>query len=261
MESKTGAKIPIEVTNSFNNFLLEMDSNGLFLTLISISEKYLRENIDDARLILLNLLKNNLEEDHLKKLNISYERLNDDFFSFASYEGYFCQMAFARSIDNVITYFKDVLSEILVKRPEILKSSKETERLDFIFSYSNYDDLKKAIIDKKISDLFYGGINDIEKYFDDRLGIKLFEDDEDKYFFSMFVEQRNLIVHNRGRITKEFLKKFKDFEALPGEYFLIRFNDLLELNTGLNNFLAYLDSNLASKYNLDLINRLDHGVK
>ena len=57
-------------------------------------------------------------------------------------------MCYARTIDNTITYFKDILGEVILTTPNILKS-KETERLDYILNFNNFDELKIALSEKK----------------------------------------------------------------------------------------------------------------
>jgi hypothetical protein len=161
-------------------------------------------------------------------------------------------MCYARSIDNVLTFFKDILGEVIITTPNILKS-KETERLDLILSYDTIDELRIALAEKKIETLFDAGIDKIEAFFLDRLGITLFKTDSDKDEFNQAVKNRNLIVHNRGRINKEYLKEFPN-SGLDLNFILnFTYEDISRINLILSNFVANLDHEIASKFNLHLI--------
>ena len=148
-------------------------------------------------------------------------------------------------------YFKDVLSEVVVKEPRVLKSSKEKESYDFMLSFGTIEELKKALSDKKIKELFYGSIEDIKKYFLDRLGIKLFDNDTDEKDFSMVIKQRNLIVHNRGIITQELADEFPVFKELVGQQLLFKYDQLSIINGLINNLIIEVDIKLRKKFNLE----------
>ncbi|WP_330746980.1 hypothetical protein [Chryseobacterium sp. CP-77] len=120
-------------------------------------------------------------------------------------------MMYIKIVDNFQNYFKEILSEIVKIRPEILKS-KETEKLDFILSFNSREEMINAISEKKINSLFYLGINDLKKYFSKKLNVEIFKDRE--YEINLIVKQRNLAVHNRSVINKEFITEFPNEKDL-----------------------------------------------
>lgn len=112
------------------------------------------------------------------ELEVPYElnsELEKEFLQINHYENTLSTMMYVRTIDNFINYFKEILSEIVIKNPNILKS-KDTERLDFILSFKTFEELVNAITEKKVEALFYQGIKDIQQYFRDRLGIEIFKE-------------------------------------------------------------------------------------
>ncbi|MGN6647326.1 MAG: hypothetical protein ACTHJT_12445 [Cytophaga sp.] len=251
--NKFGAAFPDRFTKSLWEFYGELQTNELFLVYMLKSQDFVDEKQEKAVLEFKELWKD--ESNELSKKMVHYfdthPEVLETVFDIRQYEHYYGQMAFARVIDNVITYFKDILAEVIIKRPQILKS-KESERLDFILDFDTIEDLRNALVEKKVSELFYKGIDDIEKYFIDRLGISLFNDKEDKIEFNRLIKQRNLIVHNRGRITKEFIKEFPHLENLnEGYYFSFTFEDISEANIELGNFICHLDEEIALKFGLD----------
>jgi hypothetical protein len=219
---------------------------------IKLAEIYITINIEDARKRLIDLYSepgNELAEalvDYLK--NADLKKLFDS----RTYEVYYGQMAFARTVDNFITYFRDLLAEVVNKRPDILKS-KDQEKLDFILKFDNMEELRNAIAEKKIEELFYKGILDIDKFFKDRLGIQLFKTEKDLNEANILIKKRNVIVHNRGRITKQFLKEFPNPTFNEGDYLIFSYEDLSQIYVVLNNFLVHIDTEVSSKFELELV--------
>lgn len=254
IKNKFGALISETVTVSLKAFLEELQTNELLVHFIFIAQEYVNENKEDAVDTLKEIYEDENNEASKKMTDFLKSKDSSILFDIRTYQHHFGQMAFSRAMDNAITYFKDILGEVIIKNPQILKSSKESERLDFILGFDKVKDLRRALADKKITELFYKGIDDIEKYFDERLGIQLFKDPNDKKEFGRFVKQRNLIVHNRGRITTDFLKEFPDFGASPGYYFTFTFEDISIVHLALNNFLCTLDEEISEKFKLDKIN-------
>lgn len=97
----------------------------------------------------LTELNNSLEVPFPNENSFENETLDIQF-----YEASLGSMMYIKSVDNFQNYFKEILSEIVLSRPEILKS-KETERLDYILSFNSRDEMIKAIAEKKINSLFY----------------------------------------------------------------------------------------------------------
>ncbi|MBK7873754.1 MAG: hypothetical protein IPJ74_25395 [Saprospiraceae bacterium] len=152
-------------------------------------------------------------------------------------------------IDNLTIYFKEILSEVVSAKPQILKSQ-ETERLDFILDYESIGDLINAISDKKIEELFYKGIEDIEKFFKNRLNIDIFKTKQVKENINRLIKQRNLTVHNRRKISKDFARQFPDLKNSVGQYLIFKFSYVSEINLVLLNVVASLDEEISEKFEL-----------
>ena len=249
--NKFGVIIPKHITTSYQNFGNEISNSDLFIYLIFTGSKYVLEDKEKVKADFIELVKdpgNEIAEKLVESVNSGKA---DEHLELKTYEQFYGQMAYARTIDNLLTYFKEILSEVIIKKPSILKS-KETERLDFILKYESIEELQIAIAEKKIESLFYAGIDKIESYFKDRLGIELFKSAGDKKEFDQAIKNRNLIVHNRGIISKEYLKEFPDCGMNEGVIMKFSYENISKINGILLNFVAYLDYELATKFNLDL---------
>ncbi len=255
--NKFGAIIPKYITKSYVNFANEIYQSELFIILIFIGGEYILENKEDVRKKIIEMYSDPGNEAAEKMVELIKLGQADNYLDVETYEQFYGQMCYARTIDNVLTYFKEILGEIIIKKPDILKS-KETERLDFILNYDSINELRIALSEKKIEQLFYAGIDKIESYFKDRLGVELFKSEETKTEFNQAIKNRNLIVHNRGIMSKGYLKEFPHCTLNEGDIIKFGYVDISRVNLILINFVAYLDNELATKFKLDLFeNNLD----
>lgn len=252
--NKFGAKVVYEATQSLWNFSYEIEQTEMFIVFILIGNRYISNNQQQAKKIVAELHKDSTNSASNHFANFIQTNDGDPFFDAAFYERHVCQMAYSRMIDNFTTYFKDILAEIVLLKPQILKS-KDHERLDFILSHETMEDLIQAISEKKIEELFYKGINDIDKFFEDRLGVKIFKDEKTKQEINLLIKQRNLIVHNRGKISKDLIREFPDMEFKIDHYLVFDYETISELNLELNNFIIDIDEELSAKFHLEKVKK------
>lgn len=246
--NKFGAIIPQHITMAYKNFGREIQFSEYFSMLFLLGIDKLKEHRNET----IEQIKTVFEGQDPNPISYLIESGKiDALFDSKTYEIFYGQMIFARTVDNIQTYLKEVLEEVVRKKPNILKS-KETERLDFILDFNNIDQLRKAITDKKIQQLFYAGIDKIELYFRERLGVEIFESTEEKHDFSQAIKSRNLIVHNRGLVTNEFLKETALEGLKIGEMIHMSYQNLSRLNVAVNNFAVRLDEKLIEKFQLDI---------
>ncbi len=249
--NKFGAIIPKYITKSYIKFASEIHQSELFIMLIFIGGDYITDNKKEVRETIIEFYSDPGNETAEKMVALIETGQVDNHLDLETYELFYGQMCYARTIDNVLTYFKEILSEVIVKTPNVLKS-KETERLDFILNYDTIEELRIALSEKKIEALFYAGIDKIETYFKERLGVELFKSEETKLEFNQAIKNRNLIVHNRGVISKEYLKEFPKCSLVEGDIIKFGYEDISRVNLILLNFSAYLDNELSEKFKLEL---------
>lgn len=217
------------------------------------------ENIE--RILLYFRVSNNLiNEDLLKsiaklksfndKLEVSYEldaKLEKEFLEINYYENTLSTMMYVKTIDNFESYFKEILSEIVITEPRVLKSS-EKEQLDFILSFSDYQTLIAAIAEKKVEALFYQGIDGIQKFFRDRIGVEIFKEQSEA--INLLVKQRNLAVHNRSKISKEFIRQFPNENFEEHMRLNFKFDYVQKLIPALYKIINDLDYEFSNKFKL-----------
>jgi len=240
-----GGKMPSKFTSSFGKFYRESTENFFLIYYVialdvnsddKVKENSLNELIEDMRQHTTEEIFNHVKEGLIKEVGLAL--FNSDM-----YERILCQMSFTRVVDNFLCYIKDVLSEIIKVYPDILKS-KDTEKLEDILQFDEMVDLREFIIEKKIKELFYKNIDDIKKFFLDRLNLDLFQDKAS--YIDTIVKQRNLIIHNRGIVSSEFNKHYPDYKIGIQIYFDYADIDKVILEVG--NIVTDIDIMIAQKY-------------
>ncbi len=249
--NKFGAIVPESVTKSFYSYSSEMHNLELLMVIfIIIAGELIKENRSIVKNTFIALYKD--EKNELSKRLIDWIQEDKNFDQLIDknyYKHFFGQMAYSRSVNNFITYLKDLLEEVAIKKPEVLKS-KDQETLEFILGFDDINELRRTIAKNKIGKLFYSGLLDIEKFFKDHLGIDLFGKEYDS--IDLIISIRNLIVHNRGRINSEFKKKFPARGEI-GDYYSFAYEDISKLNIELNNLTVEIDKKVSAKFGLELI--------
>ncbi|MEZ0607577.1 hypothetical protein ACAW74_03625 [Fibrella sp. WM1] len=173
--------------------------------------------------------------------------MEKEFLEINYYEMTLSTMMYVKTVDNFENYFKEILSEIVISEPRVLKS-KETEQIDFILSFTNYNSLINAIVEKKVEALFHQGIDGIQKFFRDRIGIEVFKEKADQ--INLLVKQRNLAVHNRSKISKDFLRQFPNENFTENMYLNFTFDYVGKAVPALYKIINELDYEFTKKFNL-----------
>lgn len=116
-------------------------------------------------------------------------------------------------VDAFLWYISNMTQRVLLKRPQMLKT-KEQIRIEEIVEFSSRSELVKFLVDRRVSRLAFGGLQEIETYLQDTLGIDLFSDNLQRDRVRFFVEVRNINAHNRGRANSLFLNRTAKFRML-----------------------------------------------
>lgn len=149
-------------------------------------------------------------------------------------------------------YFSSIINSAAVKRPELMSSS-QTIRVDDVLKFNRHKDLIAFIIDRKINELSYGGLSDMEKYFDDRLGVKMFEDDRQRGLLRLLVEARNINVHNGGIVNELFVARVglvEGFTFKKGKIFHVDMDSLASLSENAMRVAMQIDALVGAKFRL-----------
>jgi len=155
-------------------------------------------------------------------------------------------------VNSFQRYFSSIINSAALKRPEMMSSS-QTVRVDDVLRFTRHKDLVAFIIDRKINDLSYGGLAEMEKYFGDRLGVQMFNDVRQRELLRLFVEVRNINVHNGGVVNELFVSRVGEVEGFPYENkmnFHVDMPALIMLSENAMRVAVHIDTVVSSKFGL-----------
>lgn len=230
-----------KASQSFINSAVEFENIERILLYFKVSNNLINEDLLKS-ITKLKSFNEKLEAPYVLDANQEKEFLEVNY-----YETTLSTMMYVKAIDNFENYFKDILSEIVISEPRVLKS-KEAEPLDFILSFNDYQSLITAIADKKVEALFYQGIEGIQKFFKERIGIEIFK--EKSYEINLLIKQRNLAVHNRSKISKDFIRQFPNENFTENMYLSFKFDYVEKIIPALYKIINELDYAFSDKFNI-----------
>ncbi|TPL84066.1 hypothetical protein FJ950_17890 [Mesorhizobium sp. B2-3-14] len=155
--------------------------------------------------------------------------------------------------DSFLWYLSDVIQRAMRKRPELVKSG-QSIKIEEVFDFKSRREMINYLIDRKINALSYGGMNEIERFIAESLGIPMFNSDDERIKMKVLIESRNVLVHNRGIINSLFLKRIDKAtaEEFRGRSTVYMGLDQLLIYTGISAKTAVgLDEKIARKFRLE----------
>lgn len=156
------------------------------------------------------------------------------------------------TVAAVQRYFSHIIREVATRRPEVLKS-RETIRIDEVLSLNGRKEIEAYVIEKKLHELSYGGLRDMETFFTDRLGVSLFRSETERALFTLFTEIRNINLHNGGVVNDLLLSRVgavKGFELVRGQRCLVDLVKFVDLASNALGIAASVDEVIAMKFGI-----------
>ncbi|HEV2627416.1 MAG TPA: hypothetical protein VGV41_02060 [Pseudolabrys sp.] len=157
-------------------------------------------------------------------------------------------------VNNFHCYLSELLQEVMLKRPEILRSSERVTTED-VLQFARVRDIRSFLADRKVSELSYGGLRQTREFISDRLGVELFSAEEQERLLTIFVEIRNVHTHNRGVVNRLFLNRIHQarhpkFVFKIGQFHQVGFDEFVLLSNNCVDVSRHLDAVVAAKFKL-----------
>lgn len=187
---------------------------------------------DDARLVAAKALATAVADpDSTDLYNELLKNPTPIFDKMKTYSEVQSQNLILRTCNAFLLYYSEIIQLAILKKPEILKS-RQTIRWDELLGFTRFDELVRYLIDKKVNELSYAGLGQMEEFMLERLGIEGALTDHQRAMASIFVEIRNIYTHNRGIVNGIFLSRVKDhlgFDFKEGKYFHVDFEIFIRI--------------------------------
>ncbi|MCL1629339.1 hypothetical protein M3N55_11395 [Roseibaca sp. V10] len=156
------------------------------------------------------------------------------------------------TVDSFLWFVSAAIQSAMKAKPEIVKSG-ESVRVEDIFDFKNKKELIDYLIDRKINSLSYGGMSKVENFIKDSMGVDLFPVESDREALKIFLEVRNIQVHNRGFVNRIFLgrvKKHPKFSFIEGKRTHLNFDELIYLTDVCVRTAIDLDTKICEKFSI-----------
>jgi hypothetical protein len=159
------------------------------------------------------------------------------------------QIWLARAIDNYMVYMSELLAEILDQRPEVLRSSEKVP-VDEVLSYPSKEAFIKALAEKRVNNWNSDGVKKISEKFRENMSFELFNSHEQLSRVVEAVAIRNAIVHNRGVVDREFLRRVPGSVCAVGQQVPLTEMYVFGVMTMLEQSVADIDGRAIAKFGI-----------
>ena len=156
---------------------------------------------------------------------------------------------YCRQVDNYLTYISEVLRSLCLRRPEMMHSAEKVAVAD-VLAHKRMSDLVSWLVERKVNNLSYLGLQDLHEELGRRWGFGL-GSDEDVAGAVRIIEIRNLLVHSRGIVNPRFLSRVPDSGYSLGDPVCLSLKETTQAGSHLTGMVCETDQNLASKFGLD----------
>jgi len=156
--------------------------------------------------------------------------------------------------NNFNCYLSEILQEVMLKKHAVLRSN-ENVTIAEVLQFTKMADVRSLLVDRKVTELSYGGLRQVRAFISDRLGVEMFETEDQERLLTVFLELRNIHTHNRGVINQLFLNRagkhqHKDFNFRKGELYHVSFDEFVVLSRNAIDVALGLDQKIADKFNI-----------
>lgn len=235
-------------TESFSKFLAEYRANvNAFFFITNVVG-----HVDRNRVIAAEALLHGAKDDEEReKLQDTLRSPNETMQALNKHSSVMSMNLTNGVVSAFQRYFSSIVQAAGLKQPFILASAQV--KVEDVLRFSRHRDLVSFIVDRKVNELAYGGLIDLEKFFNDRLGVKMFESDHERELLRLFIEARNINVHNGGVVNDIFLSRagsVDGFEYVRGKRFYIDFDALVALTVNAMKVAMHIDAAVAAKFRI-----------
>jgi hypothetical protein len=148
-----------------------------------------------------------------------------------------------------LNYLTDLLRAIFLSRPEILRSSAQV-KVDDVLRHTGMDDFVRWYADRKVTELSYSSLVDLDDYFSKQLGLPICTDPDEFLEVRRLVAKRNLLVHARAVVNEVYRKAAAEPDAEIGTVLELDFKTASEEPGRVYDLVKALDMRASQKFGI-----------
>jgi len=145
------------------------------------------------------------------------------------------------------SYIADIVREILLTHPNILKSAKQFTA-ETVLDLGGRKQIVRYLAEKEIEELLYKSFPDIVNYFNRKFNINLSDSGVSVERIVEIMATRNIHVHNGGIVNRRYLESVKEsklkvgaYKSITSGYLKISFDLIIAL-------VKFIDAEVQRKY-------------
>jgi hypothetical protein len=119
------------------------------------------------------------------------------------------EIMLSRSVESFDLYVLQVLRLVFEVQPNLLKSESAIDAAT-VLELGTFEQIVFHLAERRLHDLSYKPISELQKYVKTRLDLDLFKSPEEFETFLLASEVRNLIAHNDCEVSQQFGRRTKD---------------------------------------------------
>ena len=207
--------------------------------------------VDENRILALTAL-NDVARDatEREKYEQQLEKKDPALSELKNYSSQLSRYLVTNCSDLFVLYCKDIVKAALKSNRELLKAKEFNIRYDEIEKFRSINDFRNHIIEKKISSIVET-IDDIEDEITKLVHIeKIFQSN---VLLKIFLNIRNIYVHNKGIVDDKFIKKspeHEEFNFVKGKRFHVDFEKFILLSNNCINSAYQIDELISKKHKI-----------
>ncbi|MFE2376206.1 hypothetical protein [Streptomyces sp. NPDC059398] len=161
-----------------------------------------------------------------------------------------------RSVENFLVYVSDVISEVLIVCPSLLKSQEQVT-LEDVLQHGTITEFVSWAAEKRVAQLSFQGLDDIAQYVTKRLGLNLHQDEDDWVSLKKGIQLRNLIVHRRSRVDERFIRLTGEKGLVRGSSYPTTMPDYVRTARSAMKIVSEFDAKVAQKFPVERRSTVD----
>lgn len=189
-----------------------------------------------------------LDEENSSKAPPEYEPIVQS--ELNTYENYLARMIFVYAVDQANTYISEILKCVFQLNLSMLKN-KSSITWEEVISSDSIEHLKLDIVESYVRDLSYKSSLELFKFLNEKHGINPFSENSKINFFYECNLIRNILTHNDGVVSKEFIAKYKSAQKYAlNDTIILSLEESLDYSIKLLGMMNLFDKYLCDKFKI-----------
>lgn len=155
-------------------------------------------------------------EEHQRYARILEEKTGPARRDVARLSDYNNKLVYQSGYNIFASYLSDLIKDVFSTRPDALRTNDQL-RFKEIMSFDTKDQIVEYMIDKRVNELSFLGIEKLSEDIASKFNFRFFESKRRSLTIKKIAEKRNVLVHNRGIVNSRYLQLSGDRFAKIGE--------------------------------------------